>query len=223
MLWVWQRRAGGRFLRRPIPASAPGGQAGRQHPRLLLAQAWMALVGGQVEAAGPALDAAERAFTDATDEPFEPSASKAASLLVNVPAGIALGRASLAQLRGDADGTAAFASQTLAKTGEGESMLDSTARWLLAMAEWLRGRVAEAERVFAAFLIATGGRGLVHTRNRGNQPLPQAAAQQRGGCPEPGTHLQAVLHRLAPRGSRFRSPGAVFAGGGRCWVRTNVG
>jgi hypothetical protein len=37
----------------------------------------------------------------------------------------------------------------------------------------------------------------VHTRNRGNQPAAQAAAQQRGGCPEPGTHLQAVLHRLA--------------------------
>ena len=29
-------------------------------------------------------------------------------------------------------------------------MLDSTARWLLAVAEWLRGRVAEAERGFAA-------------------------------------------------------------------------
>jgi hypothetical protein len=37
------------------------------------------------------------------------------------------------------------------------------------------------------------GRGLMHTRNRGNQPPPQAAGQQRGGCPEPGTHLQAVL------------------------------
>ena len=51
--------------------------------------------------------------------------------------------------------------------------------------------------IFAAFLIATVSRGLVHTRNRGNQPPQQAAAQPRGGCPEPGTHLQAVLHRLA--------------------------
>jgi uncharacterized membrane protein YfcA len=47
--------------------------------------------------------------------------------------------------------------------------------------------------IFAAFLIVTVGRGLMHTRNRGNQPPPQAAGQQRGGCPEPGTHLQAVL------------------------------
>ncbi len=119
-------------------------------PRLCLVRAVLALAGSDAEGAGPQLDAAERASANAAGEPFEPSVGKAASLLVNVPAGIALGRASLAHLHGDADGTAAFASQVLAKTGEGESMLDSTARWLLAMAEWLRGRVAEAGRAFAA-------------------------------------------------------------------------
>ena len=113
-------------------------------------RAILALAGGDAEGAGPPLDAAERASADAEDEPFEPSAGQAASLLVNFPAAIALCGASLAELRGDADGTAAFASQALAKTGEGESMLDSTARWLLAMAEWLRGQGAEAERAFAA-------------------------------------------------------------------------
>ena len=119
-------------------------------PRLCLVRAILALAGGDVEGAGSLLDAAESAFTDAADEPFEPSAGNGASLLVNVPAAIPLGRASLAQLHGDADGTAAFASQALAKIGEGEWMLDSTARWLLAVAEWLRGRVVEAERAFAA-------------------------------------------------------------------------
>ena len=91
----------------------------RSRPRLLLAQAWMALVGGQVEAAGPPLDAAERAFADASDEPFEPSVGRALSWLANVPAMIALNRAALAQLHGDAEGTAAFASQVLAKTRRG--------------------------------------------------------------------------------------------------------
>ena len=43
---------------------------------------------------------------------------------MNVPAAIALERALLAYLRGDAEGTAAFASQALAKLGEGEWMLD---------------------------------------------------------------------------------------------------
>ena len=41
--------------------------------------------------------------------------------------------------------------------------------------------------IFAAFLIATVGRGLVHTLHRGNRPPPQAAAQKRGGSPEPET------------------------------------
>jgi uncharacterized protein len=67
--------------------------------------------------------------------------------------------------------------------------------------------------IFAAFLIATVGRGLMHTRNRGNQPPPQAAGQQRGGCPEPGTHLQAVLADPSAQ------PGpAAFAAVRACWL-----
>jgi uncharacterized membrane protein YfcA len=55
--------------------------------------------------------------------------------------------------------------------------------------------------IFAAFLIATVGRGLVHARK------PAAAAGSRsaaGGSPEPGTHVQAALHRPA-RDRRVRS------------------
>jgi uncharacterized protein len=56
--------------------------------------------------------------------------------------------------------------------------------------------------IFAAFLIATVGRGLMHRRGRRNQPPPpQVAAEQPGGCPEPGTHLQAVPQWLAPAGT----------------------
>ena len=72
------------------------------------------------KAAGPLLDAAERAFAHAADEPFEPSAGKASSFLVNVPAAIALERAVLAHLCGDGQGTAVFASRALAETVEGE-------------------------------------------------------------------------------------------------------
>ena len=141
-------RSEGATLQRWLTA-LPADLAGSR-PRLCLVQAFHLLAGSDVEGAGPPLDAAERAFTDAADEPFEPSAGKAASLLVNVPAAIALGRAVLAQLRGDAEGTAAAASQALAKIGEGEWLLDSMTRNLLARAEWLRGRLAEAERAFAA-------------------------------------------------------------------------
>jgi LuxR family maltose regulon positive regulatory protein len=70
-------------------------------------------------------------------------------MLVNVPALIAIRRGFLAQVRGDAEDTATFGSRALAETKEGEWLLSSTARGFLAMAEWLRGRLAEAERAFA--------------------------------------------------------------------------
>ena len=72
----------------------------------MLAQAWMALVGGDVGAVGAPLDAAELALADAADEPFEPSLGRAASLLANVPAAIGLARAYLAVLHNDAGGAA---------------------------------------------------------------------------------------------------------------------
>ena len=119
-------------------------------PRLLLAQAALAAASDQVEAVEPLLDEAEHAVAAAADEPYEPSAGHAGSLLVNVPAAIALFRAYLAHLRGDAEGTSAFTSRALAEIGEGEWMLNSIAQGHLAVAEWLRGRVAEAERGFVS-------------------------------------------------------------------------
>ena len=75
----------------------------RSRPRLLLGQALMAVLSGRLEAVEPLLDAAERASAGAAAEPFEPTAGRARSLLVNAPALIALLRSILAQLRGDAD------------------------------------------------------------------------------------------------------------------------
>src|ERR1700677_4374109 len=71
-------------------------------------------------------------------------------MLGNIPALIALHRSFLAQLRGDAEGTAGYASQALAELGGGEPLLSSTAQGLLDAAEWLRGRVADAERAFVS-------------------------------------------------------------------------
>src|SRR5215470_9450904 len=119
----------------------------RSRPRLCVAQAWKALLATEVEAAEASLDAAERALAHAAvDEAFEPFVGTGASLLVNVPAAIALERAYLAELRGDTDGAAMFASQALARLGEGEQMLDSVTRMQLAAADWLRGRAGQAER-----------------------------------------------------------------------------
>jgi LuxR family maltose regulon positive regulatory protein len=66
-------------------------------------------------------------------------------------------------LRGDADDAATFASQAHSKLDEGESMLNSVCQLELALADWLRGRLDDAERGFAASIAgwrAAGQRGL---------------------------------------------------------------
>ena len=74
---------------------------------------------------------------DWADEPFEPAGGAAASHLINVPALTTLHRGALAQLNGDAEATAASATQMLAETNPGEWMLSATAHGFLAVAEWL--------------------------------------------------------------------------------------
>ena len=105
-----------------LPAELVGSR-----PRLLLAQALLALASGRVEAVDALLDAAERAFTAAPDEPFESTVGRG-SWLLNVPATVTTQRAYLAALRGDAEGTASFASRALAEIGADEWMLESVAR-----------------------------------------------------------------------------------------------
>ena len=65
-------------------AALPAELVGRR-PRLLLAQAILAGLSGRVEAVDGLLDAAEHALAAATDEPYEPSVGRAASLVANVP------------------------------------------------------------------------------------------------------------------------------------------
>src|SRR5262245_37045983 len=128
-----------------LPAEVIGSR-----PRLCLAQAALASTSGRVEVVGGLLDDAERASAAAADEPFEPSVGRGVSLLVNVPATIALFRAWVAEIHGDAEATAAFASRALAGIGDGEQMLEFVTRGHLAVAEWLRGQPAVAERTLAS-------------------------------------------------------------------------
>ena len=117
----------------------------RSRPRLSLAQARLALIRGDLEAIEGPLEAAERGAAEAAEEPFEPSVGRAASMLANLPAAIALERAGLAHLRGDAEETMASARQALAELGEGEWMLESVIRWQQCVVGWLRGDLVEAE------------------------------------------------------------------------------
>ncbi|HEY2521429.1 MAG TPA: LuxR C-terminal-related transcriptional regulator [Streptosporangiaceae bacterium] len=128
----------------PLPADLV-----RSRPRLLLAQAVPAAVGGRLEEAEQLVEAAERAPAGTGAEPFEPTIGRAGSLLVNVPALIALARGFLAQLHGDARGTAGFGSRALAESEPDQWILRSVAHGQLAVAGWLDGHLAEAERGFA--------------------------------------------------------------------------
>jgi LuxR family maltose regulon positive regulatory protein len=133
-------------------------------PRLLLAQARLVLLGGRVEGVDELLDAAERTFAEVADESFEPSTDRAASLLANVPATMALDRAYLAELRGDAERALALASRARAEIGEDEWMLQTNASGYLGVAEWQRGRHAEAERLLSSTIaqwLRAGQRQLV--------------------------------------------------------------
>jgi len=120
----------------------------RGRPRLLLAQAQMAAASGRVADVERAAAAAERTAAAADTESFEPTVGRAVSMLVNVPGQVALERSYLAQLRGDAQATAAFAEQVLARSTAEEWLLTSTARGFLAVAEWLHGRLHAAEAAF---------------------------------------------------------------------------
>jgi LuxR family maltose regulon positive regulatory protein len=94
----------------------------RSRPRLLLAQAQMASMRGDLQVMEPLLDAAEDVIGRADDESFAPSTGPEGSLLVNARAMLALQRSYAAQLRGDAAATAAFGSARRRVTGKGHVM-----------------------------------------------------------------------------------------------------
>jgi LuxR family transcriptional regulator, maltose regulon positive regulatory protein len=143
-------RSEGVTLRRWL--SALPAQAVRDRPRLCLAHAYSAAQGFQVEALEVLLDDAERAYAVSGDEPYEDPARQPASVLANVPAGIAFLRALLARLRGDAALAAGYNRQALAQLGEDDWLMRSFVRWNQAGADWLGGRLGPAERGLAEVL-----------------------------------------------------------------------
>jgi LuxR family maltose regulon positive regulatory protein len=171
----------------------------RSRPRLLVAQAALADASGRVEEVEGLLAAAERASADAVGEPFEPSAGQAASVLVNVPATIAVFRAYLAELRGDAEATAGFASRAVTKTGQGERMLGFIAQGHLAVADWLGGRLLRAERAFASAITGRRAAGQPTLAAWGCHYLGQVQRAQGRLDAAHGTYQQA-LEITAPPG-----------------------
>ena len=138
----------------------------RARPRLCLAQGFNAVVSGQVEAIEPLLDDAERAFAATGSQLPEPPVGPAGGVLANVPAGIAFLRAELARLRGDAARAVDWARQARAQLGDSDFYLRTLIRANLAVADWLRGRLGQAERSLAEALAErrAAGEGYLATR-----------------------------------------------------------
>ena len=153
-----------------------------------------------MEEVEPLLDAAERASAGAAEEPFEPTAGArpVTGWSMSRPL-IALHRAYLAQLRGDAEGTAAFSSRALAESSQGERMLNAIAQGFLAVAEWLRGRLAEAERAFASSIAGWRVAGQLTMTAWGCHELGQVQRAQ-GRLDAAALTCQQALEITAPPG-----------------------
>jgi LuxR family transcriptional regulator, maltose regulon positive regulatory protein len=187
-------------------------QVVRSRPRLCLAQAFAALIDGRLEMVEPLLADAERGLATIADEPYEPSVGRPASLLANVPAGIAHERATLAHLRGDAEQAITFARQALAELGEAEWMLDCLTRWHLAGAEWLRGRMAEAERVFVSSIAGWRAAGDPILAAWSSNHLGQVQRAQGRLDAALGTYQEAMEAAAEPSGPALQAAGPAQVG-----------
>jgi LuxR family maltose regulon positive regulatory protein len=184
----------------------------RSRPRLCLAQTWIALSRGDVDAAEVPLDAAERAFADADEEHFEPSVGRAAGLLTNIPAAIALDHAYLAELRGDAERAITFGRRALAEVAAGEWMPDSVTRSRLAVAEWLRDRLAEAERALLSIIARWRAAGERALAVRGCHHLGQVQRAQGRLDAAAGTYQQALEVAAPPGRPALSAAGIAYVG-----------
>jgi LuxR family maltose regulon positive regulatory protein len=130
--------------------SALPSEAVRSRPLLCFAQALLDIHVGRLESAESLLDHAERVLA-LREEPRQLDVLTAGGMVTEVPA-MALLRAELAEARGDAEGVAEEARLALTHMSEEETGPRFLARWFLVLADWMRGRVVEAESGFAAML-----------------------------------------------------------------------
>jgi LuxR family transcriptional regulator, maltose regulon positive regulatory protein len=123
----------------------------RRRPRLRLAQAAWVMLSGRVDESERLLADAERALERGGDQPAEPPQNRS-SLLANVPAVIAILHAGIAQRRGETERMDALTRQAQAHLSADDQALRLLVDVYLGVGDWLRGRLAEAEREFVEFV-----------------------------------------------------------------------
>jgi LuxR family transcriptional regulator, maltose regulon positive regulatory protein len=123
----------------------------RSRPGLVLAQAVLEVHRGRLDEAERLLEHAARAV-DRQPDPEHPKLPTDGGMVSRVPAAIALVRAELAAVRGGPEQATRFARSAVAHLSEGEVGPRLWARYLLALADWLAGRVELAEPAFTEVL-----------------------------------------------------------------------
>ena len=187
----------------------------QSRPRLLLPQVVLALLSGRVEEGEGLLDAADRAVADTAggaDEPYEPVLGRATSLFANLPAIVAHEHAMLAVLRGDAERAIMFASQALANLGGDEWMLASHANGYRGLAEWLRGRLAEAELALSSSIGQWRAAGQPTMTAWGSHLLGQVQRARGDLDAAAGTYHQVLEMTEPPGHPGLPGAGAVHVG-----------
>jgi LuxR family transcriptional regulator, maltose regulon positive regulatory protein len=147
-------------------------------PRLCLVEALAVFNAGHPLAAEPLLEAAERGLTSGARLPEESPAGREGGALANVPAAIALLRASLAVSRGDAERGIELVHQAQAQLAEHDHGPRLSCRWNLATADWTRGRLAEAEHAFAELVADGRAAGATHMAVSAGSTLGQVQQAQ---------------------------------------------
>ena len=173
----------------------------------------MASMRGDLQTMEPLLAAAEAVIGRTDHERFEPSTGPAGSLLVNVRAMLALQRSYAAQLRGDAEATAAMTREAMTHLGQDELMLTSAVQGFLATAEWLRGRLAAAQQGFSRASAGGAGRARSPPRPGGITAWPACSGARDARCrgpdvrASPGRGGPARAGPAAGRRARAHRPG----------------
>jgi LuxR family transcriptional regulator, maltose regulon positive regulatory protein len=136
-------------------AALPAGLV-QDRPRLCVAQAYQAVMASRADALEHWLDAADRALSAASaGEPAQADAGPSREDWTagwqgeDVPGIVAVLRADLARLRGNADRATQLARQVLTRVPAADRVTRFFADWNLARADWLRGDLAAAEHALA--------------------------------------------------------------------------
>jgi LuxR family maltose regulon positive regulatory protein len=139
----------------------------RRRPLLAACVGWTRLTVGDLDGVGTWLDAAEAGLDSMPQLSTPATASLAAaaadrdSEIRSLPATIEVFRASVAQARGDVDGTVAHARRALARTGPQDHIARAAAAGFLGLAAWAAGDLGAAMDTFTDALTSMHAAGMV--------------------------------------------------------------